>query len=131
MIHLQILSGASLGERKVAERFPFLVGRGPANSLVLNDPGVFDQHFEIVFSNDGFVLKPKGEAVVALNGARTDGGILHNGDVIGAGLAKIQFWLGALPQRGLKLREVMTWGLVFAVGIFQIYLLARLLDMAR
>jgi hypothetical protein len=131
VIQLQVLSGSSLGKRVAAERFPFSVGRNSVNSLVLTDPGIFDQHFAISFSNDGFLLGPAADAVITLNGAPSNGGVLRNGDVIGAGLARVQFWLGALPQRGLKFREVATWTLVFAVGICQIYLLVRLLAMAR
>jgi hypothetical protein len=131
VIQLIVLSGASLGKSHTAERFPFWVGRNPSCALCLNDLGVFEQHFEIQFSGEGFSLIPKADAVLTLNGQPSKGGLLRNGDVIGAGLAKIQFWLGALPQRGLKLREIGTWTLVFAVGILQLYLLSRLLAMAR
>jgi hypothetical protein len=127
MIQLHVLTGAEAGRRAVAKNFPFTVGRSSGNSLVLTDPGVFAEHFEVGFTDEGFSLSPHADAVVTVNSAPTQGGILRNGDVIGCGLAKIQFWLAELPQRGLKTRELATWGLVAAVALLQIYLLWRLL----
>jgi hypothetical protein len=131
MIQLQVLSGAEAGKRVVADRFPFKVGRSSGNSLVLSDPGVFAEHFEITMTGDGFRLGVKPEAVVTINEEASAGGVLKNGDLIGCGLARVQFWLGELPQHGLKVREMAAWALVALVVGAQVYLLARLLEMAR
>ena len=131
MIQLNVLRGSSAGEKSAADQFPFTVGRDPKNSLALSDAGVFDQHFEIQFTPEGFSVAPQRDAVVTLNGDRTAGAILKNGDVIGAGLAQVQFCLGTLPQRGLRAREAFTWMLIAAVAAAQVYLFWRLLNLAR
>src|SRR5215204_1659454 len=112
MVQLHVLTGAEAGKTVVARTFPFTVGRNSGNSLILSDPGGFAEHFEVHFSDEGFSLVPYTNAVVTLNAASTEGAVLRNGDVIGCGLAKIQFWLGQLPQRGLRPRELATWALI-------------------
>jgi hypothetical protein len=131
MIQLQVLLGAEAGKRVTANKLPFKTGRNSENSLVLTDPGVFAEHFSITMTAEGFTLQPGPEAVVTINSAPSAGGLLRNGDVIGCGLAKLQFWLAPLPQRGLKLRELTSWAFVAGVGGLQIYLLWWLLEMAR
>ena len=131
MVQLQVLSGAAAGKKHQASIFPISVGRAADCTLALNDPGVFERHFEIHFSPEGFTLAPGSNAVVMLNGARTERALLHNGDIIEAGLAKLQFWLGALPQRALALRETLTWLFIAAVVASQVYLVFRLLAMTR
>lgn len=131
MIQLHVLRGSLAGESRKADIFPFTVGRDAKNSFTLTDAGVFDRHFEIRFTPEGFALVPHANVVVTLNGERSEGVVLRNGDVVGVGLAQIQFWLGALPQRGLRLRESATWALVLCVLAAQAYLFWRLLKMAR
>ena len=131
MIQLHVLNGAAAGRRFEAGRFPITVGRSADCSLVLNDAGVFDRHFEIQFSPDGFTLQPSARAVVTVNGARMDSTLLRNGDIINAGYPKIQFWLGAMKRRGLKLREIFTWFMILTVIAAQGYLLMRLLAFTR
>jgi hypothetical protein len=130
MVQLHVLTGAEAGKTVVARTFPFKVGRDSGNSLVLSDPGVFAEHFEVRFSEEGFSLAPHGDAVVTLNAAPIGEEILRNGDVIGCGLAKIQFWLGQLPQRGLRAREMATWGLIALVAGVQVFVLIWLLGLA-
>jgi hypothetical protein len=131
MIQLTVLSGASAGKTVALKKFPVTVGRGAANSVQLSDTGVFEKHFEIRFSDAGFTMVTAPDAVVTLNNEALAERPLRNGDVIGAGLAKIQFSLAALPQRGLKVREIASWLLILAVAVAQIYCVVRLLAMAR
>jgi predicted component of type VI protein secretion system len=132
MVQLHVLNGASAGARVAPEKFPITVGRAPANSLALSDPGVFDTHFEIQFTPGGFCLAHTANAPIAINGQSVESGvILRNGDIIGAGYANVQFWLGAMPQRELKAREIAAWMLILVVAAVQLYCLARLLAMAR
>ena len=126
MIQLHILNGTAAGKRFEADDFPITVGRSADCSLVLNDAGVFDRHFEILFSPEGFTLQASPHAVVTVNDARVETTLLRHGDVINAGYPKIQFWLGALKQRGLKLRETLTWLIILAVAAAQIYFVYRL-----
>lgn len=131
MIQLDVLSGKSAGVRKTFKTFPVSIGRSTESALCLSDPGMFDLHCQIEATPEGFVLVPASNAVTTLNGGPGEQAMLRNGDVIGAGLAKIQFGLGPLDQRGLKARELFAWLLVAAVAGSQIYLLARLLEMTR
>jgi pSer/pThr/pTyr-binding forkhead associated (FHA) protein len=127
MIQLHVLSGASSGQRPELKKFPISVGRSPGCSLVLADPGVFDKHFEIRFSPEGYTLQASPNAVVTVNDTRSEAALLRNGDIISAGYPKLQFWLGAMTQRGLRLRESFSWLLIAAVTIAQIYIFLRLL----
>jgi hypothetical protein len=131
MIQLHVLTGGEAGKRVVAKKFPFKVGRHSGNSLVLSDPGVFAEHFEIDLTSEGFALSSNSDAVVTINSNPGSASLLRNGDVIGCGLAKLQFWLAELPQRGLKVREMATWALIALVAGGQVYLLVRLLEIAR
>jgi pSer/pThr/pTyr-binding forkhead associated (FHA) protein len=131
MVQLGVLTGSSAGLRKEFRSFPIAVGRARQNELVLSDPGVFEVHFQIQSTPEGFWIAAAPEAVTTVNDSRVDKGLLRNGDVIGAGYAKIQFWLGALQQRGLRLRESAAWLLVALTAAAQVYLLLRLLEMAR
>lgn len=127
MIQLHVLSGASAGQRHELKRFPISVGRSAACSVALSDPGVFEKHFEILFLPEGYTLQASPHAVVTVNDARAETALLRNGDVISAGYPKLQFWLGAMSQRGLRLRESLAWLLVLGVAAAQIYVFVRLL----
>jgi pSer/pThr/pTyr-binding forkhead associated (FHA) protein len=130
MILLQALNGSAIGRRFEANKFPITIGRASDCAVVLSEAGVFDRHFEIQFSPEGFTLQASPHAVVTVNGDRTESALLRNGDVISAGYSKIQFWLGAMKQRGLALREIFTWLMIFSVIAAQIYLFAKLLALA-
>lgn len=131
MIQLHVLNGAAAGRRFEADKFPITVGRSADCSFVLNDSGVFDRHFEIQFSPEGFTLQASPHAVVMVNDARCESTLLRNGDTVIAGYPKIQFWLGAMKQRGLRLRETFAWLMIAAVVAAQLFLLARLLSSTR
>jgi predicted component of type VI protein secretion system len=132
MIQLNVLTGAAAGHRFQATTFPVSVGRSADCSLSLTDPGVFERHFEIQFSADGFSLLPHEHAVISVNGAAViQPALLRNGDVIGAGYAKLQFSLGPMRQKSLRFREAFTWLLVLGVAAAQVYLVSRLLAIAH
>lgn len=131
MIQLHVLTGAAAGQRFEAAKFPITVGRNVDCAFVLNDAGVFDRHFEIQFSPAGFTLQASPPAVVMVNDARCETALLHNGDTIIAGYPKIQFWLGAMKQRGLRLREIFAWLIIAVIIAAQVYLLMRLLAIGR
>jgi len=129
MIQLHILSGKTAGAQSVARRFPFRIGRAAQNDLQLEDDGVWERHLALEFQrNKGFTLATAPEAIVAVNGQSVQKTILRNGDIITIGSAKIQFWLAAARQRGLRLRESFVWALLVLVTIAQfalIYWLVR------
>jgi pSer/pThr/pTyr-binding forkhead associated (FHA) protein len=123
MIQLNILSGKKAGTQSVARRFPFHVGRAAENDLQLKDEGIWDQHLTLEFQKqEGFNLTTAASAIVAVNGQSVQKIILHNGDTITLGSAKLQFWLAAARQRSLTARESFVWALIIAVTSAQLML---------
>lgn len=128
MVQFKILSGKTAGAEHVARRFPFKIGRSPAANLRLEDDGVWDQHLELVFdSASGFVLTTAPNALATINGQPIREAVLRNGDVIEIGALKIRFWLGAVRQYGLFLRELLVWTAFALITASQLYLIYRLL----
>jgi hypothetical protein len=129
MIQLEVLSGKTAGNQTVARRFPFHVGRAAGAGLRLEDGGVWDQHFRLDFQpTEGFVLTAEGEALVTVNDQPAKQTILRNGDRLGIGSARLQFWLARTRQRGLKFREAFVWGCVVFITLLQGALLCLLLQ---
>jgi len=128
MIQLNILSGKQAGTHKVARHFPFAVGRAPGNELQLEDDGVWDQHLTIEFQPHlGFNLTTAPNALVTVNGEPAQNITLRNGDAITVGSVKLQFWLAAARQGGLRIRESFVWTLLALVTPGQFVLLYWLL----
>ena len=115
MIQFNVLSGKKAGNRTVVRRFPFRVGRAPDNDLQLDDDGVWNEHLTLGFESGGFNLAVAPGALVAVNGGPFQNQTLRNGDIITVGSAKLQFWLAAAGQRGLRTRELFVWTLIAAV----------------
>jgi pSer/pThr/pTyr-binding forkhead associated (FHA) protein len=127
MIQLNVLSGKKAGNRTVVRRFPFRVGRAVDNDLQLEDDGVWDQHLALEFQNGVLNLAVAPSALIAVNGGPFQNQSLRNGDIITIGSAKLQFWLAATRQRGLRLRELFVWTLIAAVTASQFALIYRLI----
>lgn len=129
MIQFKILSGKMAGSTSVARRFPFRVGRASGSDLVLQEPGVWDDHFHVEFeAGNGFVARPQGDALMTINGAAArEGKLLRNGDSIEIGGTRLQFWLGETRQSGMRFREWSVWAGIALVTITQIALIYRLL----
>jgi predicted component of type VI protein secretion system len=127
MIQLNVLSGKKAGSQTVVRRFPFCVGRAADNDLQLDDDGVWNQHLALEFQSGGFNLAVAPSALVAVNGEPFQNQTLRNGDIITIGSAKLQFWLAAARQRGLRFREFFVWTLIAAVTAAQIALIYRLI----
>ncbi len=128
MIQFNVLSGNKAGHQTVVRRFPFRVGRAPENHLQLEDDGVWDRHLALEFQAGGFNLAVAPDALVAINGEPFQNQTLRNGDIITLGSVKLQFWLAAARQRGLRLRELFVWALVLAVTAGQFALIYWLLQ---
>jgi len=124
MIQLHVLSGKKAGGCVAASRFPFRIGRASRNDLPLDDDGVWDQHVILEFRRkEGFRLAAAPEAIVALNNKPASDALLHNGDIITLGSAKLQFWIAPARQRGLRIRENFVWGLLFLVAFGELILI--------
>jgi pSer/pThr/pTyr-binding forkhead associated (FHA) protein len=128
MVRLTVLSGKKAGASWVARRFPVRIGRSPGADVQLDDPGVWDNHLQIDFAPpEGFVLDTQADALAAVNGQPVQSAVLHNGDLIEAGAAKIRFWLGDVRQRRFQLREVLAWAIILLVTSAQVALVYWLL----
>jgi pSer/pThr/pTyr-binding forkhead associated (FHA) protein len=128
MIHLNILSGKKAGAQTVARHFPFRIGRASQNDLQLNDDGIWDQHLVLEFQKqEGFKLTTSANALATVNGEPIQNKILRNGDTITLGSARLQFWLAAAQQRGLRSSESFVWALLFFVTLGQFTLIYWLL----
>ena len=128
MVQLNILSGKKAGTQTIARHFPFHVGRAAENGLQLEDDGVWEQHLTLEFQKkEGFNLTTAANALAAVNGQSVKNEILRNGDTITLGSVKLQFWLAAARQRGLRQRESFVWALLILVTLAQFILIYRLL----
>ena len=117
------------GASWLARRFPVRVGRAPDCDLKLEDAGVWEQHLVLEFKPaHGFSLKSEPNALVRVNDQPVSEALLRNGDTIELGAVRIQFWLGAVRQTTLGLREAFSWGVILAAIAGQLYLLYWLLD---
>jgi pSer/pThr/pTyr-binding forkhead associated (FHA) protein len=130
MVQLRILSGPQAGGFQAVRRFPFHVGRAADNDLCLDAAGIWDYHFMLELrEKQGFILQTFDRAFAAVNDQPQTSVALRNGDVISFGSAKIQFWLAATSQRGLRLRECLLWALLVFVTVGQCALICWLLAM--
>jgi pSer/pThr/pTyr-binding forkhead associated (FHA) protein len=128
MIQFNILSGKKAGTQSAARHFPFRIGRAPENELQLDDDGIWDQHLTLEFNRQkGFTLATAPNALAAVNGESVQTATLSSGDIITVGSAKLQFWMAAARQRGLRLREAFVWMLLAAVTAGQFALIYWLL----
>ena len=124
MVQFNILSGKMAGAQSAARRFPFHIGRAAGNDLQLDDDGIWDRHLTLEFNRQkGFTLATAPNAMTTINGGLVQTAILRNGDIITLGSAKLQFWLAAARQRGLRLREAVVWALLAAVTSAQFALI--------
>jgi hypothetical protein len=128
MVQLRIFSGSMAGDLQVVRRFPFYIGRAADNDLSLDAAGIWDYHFMLEFKqNEGFTFQTFDEAFAAVNDQPQTSTRLRNGDIISFGSAKIQFWLAAPQQRGLRARELFVWALLAGVTAAQIALIYALI----
>ena len=128
MIRINILSGARVGEQCRIGNFPFFIGRSAEAQIRIDDSGVWEKHLEVGLDPSlSFLLRVFPEALVALNGHQVTEEKLRNGDLIVLGSACLQFWLDESEQRGLRLREALTWAAIAVVSAAQCGLIYWLL----
>lgn len=129
MVQFRILSGKKAGAAWVARRFPVRIGRAASAHLQLEEEGVWDEHLRLDFKpKEGFVLTRVPNALATVNGEPVEETTLRNGDILGIGALKLQFWLAPIRQRGLWFREWLTWISITAISLGQvgvIYFLLR------
>lgn len=127
MVLLRILSGEAAGREVTARRFPFTAGRSGRADLQLAQRGVWDEHFRLERDpRRGLRVTALGEATTRVNGRVVTELPLRNGDIIEAGEARVQFWLGAVEQASLRWRERLTWAGLGGFLVAQFLLVWRL-----
>lgn len=130
MVQFRFLSGPKAGSFQAVRHFPFRVGRAPDNNLCLDMPGVWDHHFIMELQRgEGFVLHASDRAFTTVNDQPQTTACLRNGDIISFGAAKLQFWLAAPVQRGLRLRELCVWLILALVTLGQVAIIFLLLKL--
>ncbi|WP_171013999.1 FHA domain-containing protein [Chitinivorax sp. B] len=135
MLELRILNGLHRGAALVLGDTALVLGSGRSADIMLLDPGVTEQHLQLVPVPDGWVLRPQDGQIHRQNGTRvTTDELLLAGmryEISGLWLAfdaPDQAWPDALPvvaipdsqpvrQNARRPRRYMTW-LVVAVGCF-------------
>lgn len=127
MVQLKILTGKKAGTIWVSRRFPVRIGRSTGIDLQLEEDGVWDQHFQLDFRPEGFLLTGHPDARTSINGQPVQRSFLRNGDTIEIGAAKIEFSLCESPQGGLRFREWLTWAAIAAISLGQIAVIYVLL----
>jgi len=128
MVQLQLLSGHRAGTLFRGARFPIRAGRAPDLDLSLDDPGVWQRHFQIDWRPEGLVLQTEPEALLDLNDTPVQRAVLRNGDILTIGALKIRFSLAPVRQFSLAPRECLTWIALAALCLAQValvYLLIR------
>lgn len=76
----------------------FTIGRSTSCDIVVREPAVSRVHAEVTRSADGVSLKPFGSTPTIVNGLPVPGeAILHHGDQIEIGSAKLTFTEFSLP----------------------------------
>jgi len=124
MVQLSILTGKQAGNRTIVRRFPFRVGRSPANQLQLDEEGVWENHLGIELANRvDLVVRAGAGALLSVNQQPVVEAVLRNGDILSLGSVKMQFWLAPTTQRSLKLREAVVWAFLVAVTFVQLALI--------
>ena len=128
MIQLQVLSGKQAGSDILVCHFPFVIGRAADANARFSDAGVWDRHCEIRFRHDeGFQFAAQPDAALLVNGERMKTGVLRNGDLLELGSVQLRFWLARSRQKGLRLREGLTWAALFVLFVAQAAIIWSLL----
>ena len=129
MIQFRVLSGKMAGTDWSARRFPVRVGRAAEADFRSEEDGVWDDHLRVQFrSSEGYVLETGKGALARVNGQELkEPAALRNGDLIEIGSLRLQFWLTPPRQRGLRVRETLTWVFIGAMCLVQVGLIYWLL----
>ena len=129
MVQLDILSGKTAGRSWAVRRFPVQVGRAAGAHLQLEEPGVWDRHFELsLIPSEGFVATAHPNALLSVGGQPVQRRVLRNGDILDLGGLRIQFWLARTRQSGFRFRELMIWVTIGTISLAQIALVYWLLQ---
>lgn len=96
--------------------------------LPLEEPGVWQRHFQINWRPEGLLIEAEPEVLLNVNDSPTQRAVLRNGDILTLGALKIRFSFSPVRQSSLALRECLTWMALGALCLGQValvYLLIR------
>ena len=110
MIQLQSLNGKTAGRQTVVRRFPVRIGRTSSCDVVIEEPGVWENHGTIEARGTEFVFTAQTPALASVNGEAVGERVLRSGDVLELGSAQLRFGLSPTRPRGMRVREALTWG---------------------
>jgi predicted component of type VI protein secretion system len=128
MVQLKILSGKKAGSSWDTRHFPVHIGRSAGSDLQLEEPGIWEDHLQIVLDPaEGFLVETQANALASVNGQPVQRAVLRNGDTIELGSVKLRFWLSEARQRGQAVREAFIWTVILSVCLAQIALVYWLL----
>ena len=127
MLLLHIINGKQAGTQFTARQFPVRVGRSASADLVLEEPGVWDEHFQIDFTPEGLMLASQPEAPVLINDQPVSEARLRNGDIISIGQLSLRFELAPVLQRNQAVSEWILWAGLATVYCAQAVLICWLL----
>ncbi len=124
---LDILNGQLAGQTRAVEQLPFVIGRNAEADLRLQEPGVWDRHVELEWRfPEGYIARRQSDATATVNNQPFTEQRLRNGDLLELGGAKLQFWLGDVSQKRLRLREMLVWATLAALVGAQFWLIVRI-----
>ena len=128
MLQFEVTDGPAAVRSVVCANVPFSIGRTSEANLHLSAPGVWEEHARVVRDTPSgkLAIQPVGEALLLINGQRSDGKILVPGDEIQIGAVHIMVGFAAVSQKGLGPVEGLVWCFLFIVVALQGALLAAL-----
>ncbi len=106
---------------------PIQIGRNPAADLCLEDPGVWDRHFQILWEPRGLICQVEKSAMLRVNGEPSEQAVLRGGDVVSIGAVQLQFALAPVRQSNLLARECLIWAALALICLSQVVLVNQLL----
>jgi pSer/pThr/pTyr-binding forkhead associated (FHA) protein len=127
VLSLHIQNGRKAGKDFVFRQFPIRIGRLPSSDLRLEEPGVLDEHLEILWNGSNLVVKTCHGALALVNSHPVTETALRSGDVITAGETRFLFHLSPVVQGNHLFVERVLWGGLAALCVTQVCLLFLLM----
>lgn len=91
-LKLEIVGGPDAGKKKKFKGVRMVIGRTPGVDLQLSDQSVSRRHVELIYGDDGVLLKDLGSGNgTKVNGTKVAEKMLEHGDEIAIGKTKIKF----------------------------------------
>lgn len=91
-LKLEIIAGPDAGKKKKFKGVRMVIGRTPGVDLLLSDQSVSRRHVELIYGDDGVMLKDCGSGNgTKVNGTKVAEKKLEHGDEISIGKTKIRF----------------------------------------